>query len=132
MNIDNRTIILDITSEDSITYIHTFPLVQSLEQPPVSIECKPAVPKLQGILCKHQKTYFNASLLYDVWCSDRPVKKIKLVDFLNTVVKLIQTTQRQCDIALKNFINTPASIFKNQGYIYSQHIHHKKGYSHRM
>jgi hypothetical protein len=48
MNDDDGTIISDTTSEDSRTYMHTFPRTQMTERPPVIIECKPTVPKLKG------------------------------------------------------------------------------------
>jgi hypothetical protein len=108
-----------ITIEDSITYTHTFPFARPLEQPPVIIECKPTVPKLKGILQKNQKVFVDTSLINDVWCNDRPVKRIKLVDVLDTVNKPICITQRQRGAAWETFINIPGSIFKHQGYLFS-------------
>jgi hypothetical protein len=97
------------TSEDSITYTHTFPIVETLEQPPVIIECKPTI-------------------LYDIWCYDRPVNRIKLVDVLDTIAKPIHSTQCECDISWETFINTPGSNFRHQGYLCGQHVHHKMAF----
>jgi hypothetical protein len=83
------------------------------ELPPVIIECKPTVPKLNGTLRNNQEVSVDTSLLDDIWCNDRPVKRIKLVDVLDTVAKPICTMQRQWDIAWKTFINIPGSIFKH-------------------
>jgi hypothetical protein len=69
----------------------------------------------------------GTSLINDVWCKDRPVKRIKLVDVLDTVNKPIHTTQRQRGAAWETFIDIPGSIFKHQGYLFSRHIHHRRG-----
>jgi hypothetical protein len=70
MNDKNGTIISDTTIEDSITYTHTFPIVQTAELPPVIIECKLSVPKLRGILRNKHKVFVDTSLLYDIWCNN--------------------------------------------------------------
>jgi hypothetical protein len=127
MSNNDRTIISDTTIEDSITYTHTFPFARPSEQPPDIIECKPTVPKLKGILRKNHEVFADTSLINDVWCNDHPVKRIKLVDVLDTVNKPIRTTQRQRDAAWETFINIPGSIFKHQGCLFSQHVHHRRG-----
>jgi hypothetical protein len=127
MSDDDRTIISDTTNEDSITYTHTFPFARPLEQPPVIIECKPTVPKLKWILRKNQEGFVDTSLINDVWCNDCPVKRIKSADVLDTVNKPIRTTQRQCGAAWETFINIPGSIFKHQGYLFSRHVHYRRG-----
>jgi hypothetical protein len=103
------------------------PIAETLEQPPVIIDCKPTVPKLKGILQKNQEVFVDTSLINDVCCNNQPVKRIKLVDDLDTVNKPIRTTQRQRNIAWETFINIPGSIFKHQGYLFSQHVHHRRG-----
>jgi nitrate/nitrite transporter NarK len=50
MNNDDGTIISDTTSADSVMYTHTFPIVQTMEVPPVMVECKRNAPKLKRIL----------------------------------------------------------------------------------
>jgi hypothetical protein len=77
MNDNDGTIISDTTSEDSVTYMHTFPINPTTELPPIIVECKPNVPKLKGILHNKHKIFVDTSLLYDIWCNDRPVKRIK-------------------------------------------------------
>jgi hypothetical protein len=76
MSNDDGSIISDTTSEDSITYMHTFMIVQMTELPPVIVECKPNVPKLKGILHNKHKYFVDTSLLYDIWCNDHPVKEL--------------------------------------------------------
>jgi hypothetical protein len=125
MNDDDGTIISDTTSEDSVTYMHTFPIVQTMELPPVIVECKPNVPKLKEILRNKHEIVVDTSLLYHIWCKDRPVKRIKLVDVIDTIAKPIRTTQLQQTIAWETFINIPGIIFKLQGYLYSRHVHHR-------
>jgi hypothetical protein len=127
MNDDDGTIISDTTIEESIMYTHTFPFARPSEQPPVIIECIPTIPKLKGILWKNQKVFVETSLINDVWCNDCPVKRIKLVDVLDTVNKPIRTTQCQCGAAWVSFINIPRSICKHQGYLFSRHVHHRRG-----
>jgi hypothetical protein len=51
------------------------------------------------------------------------------VDVLDTVNKPIRTTQRQRGVAWETFINIPGSIFKHQGYLFSRHVHHRRGIS---
>jgi hypothetical protein len=62
MNDDDGTIISDTTSEDSIIYTHTFPIVETSEQPPVIIECTLTIPKLKGILHNDQEAFVDTSL----------------------------------------------------------------------
>jgi hypothetical protein len=126
MNDDDGTIISDTTSEDSRTFKHTFLIVQTTERPPVIIECKPILSKLKGIFRNKQDFFMDTSLLYDIWCNDHPVKRIKLVDVMDTVAKPIHTTHYQRNIAWETFRNIPGSIFKHQGYLYSRHVHHRR------
>jgi hypothetical protein len=76
MNDDDRTIISYTTNEDSIMYMHTFPIAQMTELPPVIVECKPIVPKLKGILRNKHEVFVDTSLLYDIWYNDCPVKEL--------------------------------------------------------
>jgi hypothetical protein len=126
MNDDDRTIISDTTSEDSRTYMHSFPRVQMMERPPVIIECTSTVPKLKGILHNKQDISVDTSLINDTWCNDRPVKKIRIVVVIDTVNKPIYTTQLQWDTAWETFLNIPGYILKHQGYLYNRHLHWKR------
>jgi hypothetical protein len=106
MNHDDGTIISDTTNEDSVTYMHTIPIVRTMELPPVIVECKPNVPKFKGIRRSKHEIFVDNSLLYDIWCNNYPFKSIKLVDVIDTVAKPICTTQLQWNIAWR-----PSSIF---------------------
>jgi hypothetical protein len=57
------------------------------ELPPVIVECTPNVPKLKGILHNKHHIFVDTSLLYDIWCNNHPVKRIMLVDVIDTVAK---------------------------------------------
>jgi hypothetical protein len=42
------------------------------------------------------------------------------------VNKPLRTTQCQQNIARETFINVPGSIFNHQGYLFSDHVHHRR------
>jgi translation elongation factor EF-G len=75
MNDINGYTITGTTNEHSRVYMHTFSFPTSLEQTTVKVESKKEVPKLKGILKKHNTIVPTVSP-FDPWCDGIPVDNI--------------------------------------------------------
>jgi hypothetical protein len=111
------------TTKDSVTYTHTVLFPASSEQTTVRVESKRGVPKLKGILKKHNTTIRTVSPFHP-WCDGVTVDKIDREDVLDTVRKLICATHCERDVVWHIILNTPSGVFKNKGHLYAFHVHH--------
>jgi hypothetical protein len=100
MNDINGYTITETTNEDSRAYTHTFSFPASSEQTTVKVESKREVPKLKGILKKHNTMVPTVST-FDPWCDRIPVDNIIREDVLDTVLKPICATYRGQETTLK-------------------------------
>jgi hypothetical protein len=107
MNNINGHTITETTNEDSRAYTHTFSFPASLEQTTVKVESKRGVPKLKGILKKHNTMVSP----FDPWCDGIPVDDIIQEDVLDTVLKPIDATYRELEAEKLRLNNTPGSVF---------------------
>ena len=76
MNDINEYTITDITTEDSRAYTHTFSFPASSEHTTVKVESKSGVPKLKGILKKHNTIVPTVSP-FDPWRDGTPVDDLE-------------------------------------------------------
>ena len=125
MNNINGYTITDITTEDSRLYTHTFSFPASSEHTTVKVESKRGVPKLKGILKKHNTIVPTVSP-FDPWCDGTPVDDLEREDVINTVQKPICSTYREVEAEKVRLRNIPGEIFKAQGLPFAFHIHHRR------
>jgi hypothetical protein len=120
MNDINGYTITETTNEDSRVYTHTFSFPASSEQTTVKVEPKWGVPKLKGILKKHNTIAPTVSP-FDPWCDGIPVDDIIREDVLDTVLKPICATYRELEAEKLRLNNTPGGVFKTKGLLYAFH-----------
>jgi hypothetical protein len=125
MNNINGYTITETTNEDSRVYTHTFSFSTSSEQTTVKVESKKGIPKLKGILKKHNTIVPTVSP-FDPWCDRILVDDIIQEDVLNTVLKPICATHREVEAKKVRLNNSPGGVFKTKGLPYAFHIHHRK------
>jgi hypothetical protein len=125
MNDINGYTITETTNEYSRVYTRIFSFQASSEQTTVKVESKRGVPKLKGILKKHNTIVPTVSP-FDPWCDGTPVEDLEREDVLDTVLKPICATYRELEAEKLRLSNTPGGIFKNKGIPYAFHIHHCK------
>jgi hypothetical protein len=97
MNDSNSIIITDIANEDSRAYTHTFSFPTLSEQTTVKVESKRGIPKLKGILKKHNTIVPTVSP-FTPWCDGKEVDIINREDVLNTVRKPICATIQELQL----------------------------------
>jgi hypothetical protein len=117
MNDINGTTITETTNEDSRAYTHTILFPKTT----VKVDLKRGVPKLKGILKKHNTIVPTASP-FTPWCDREVVDNIDREDVLDTVGKPSCTTYREQKIEWQTILNTPGGTFKT-GLLYAFHIH---------
>jgi hypothetical protein len=86
----------ETTNKDSRAYTHTFSYPALSEQTTVKVESKKGVPKLKGILKKHNMIVPTVST-FDPWCDGIQVDDIIKEDVLDTVLKPICAMHREVE-----------------------------------
>jgi hypothetical protein len=107
MNDINGITITETTNEDSRAYTHNF----SFPTTTVKVKSKRGVPKLKGILKKHNTIVPTASP-FDHWCDREEVDKIDREDVLDIVQKPICATYCELNAGEQALLNTPGGFFK--------------------
>jgi hypothetical protein len=120
MNNINGINITETTNEDSGAYTNTFSFLTTT----VKVESKRGVPKLKGILTKHNTIVPTASP-FTPWCDGEFFDDIDREDVLDTVGTPIFTTYCEQQTTWQSILNTSGGIFET-GLMYAFHIDHQK------